>query len=201
LTAIGDQADPNLIRASSETGRGVTTVSQSEARVESLRRFALGHPGDARKGEELFFKNKSIGCARCHSAGGRGKAKLGPDLSGIALKYDKAEIIRSVLEPSDRIAIGYEGVRVSTRDGNVLIGQSLSETQSFLELVDAELKVTQVSKSEVQERRPTKYSLMPAGLINSLSPIELTDLIAYIGSLRQPSDQGNRGRTAPSETP
>ena len=107
LTALGDHADPSLIRASTESGRPGTTVPNPAARLEELRRFALGHPGDPRKGEELFFKNKSIGCARCHPAGGRSKTRVGPDLSGITLKYDKAEMIRSVLEPSNRIASGY----------------------------------------------------------------------------------------------
>jgi mono/diheme cytochrome c family protein len=72
-------------------------------KLEQLRAFGLRDDGDPKRGEAIFFDADGIGCARCHSAGGRGNAKIGPDLTGLALKYDRAEIIRSVLEPSSRI--------------------------------------------------------------------------------------------------
>ena len=68
--------------------------------IEALRTFALSHTGDVRKGEEMFFDPKGLNCAKCHTVNGRGTAGVGPDLAGLALKYDKAEVIRSVLEPS-----------------------------------------------------------------------------------------------------
>src|SRR5207244_10141359 len=90
--------------------------------LDALRAFALSHEGDPRKGEELFFDPKGIGCVKCHAAGGRGTASVGPDLTGLALKYDKAEIIRSVLEPSDRLATGYQPAIVALHDGKVFTG-------------------------------------------------------------------------------
>jgi putative membrane-bound dehydrogenase-like protein len=154
--------------------------------LEELRAYAMGHEGNPARGEAIFFDPKGIGCVKCHSAGGRGTAAVGPDLTGLAAKYDKAEIVRSVLEPSGRIATGYQPLLLARSDGQVLTGLVRAETDSFLELVDADAKITRVAKSEIEERRVGDVSLMPTGLVDTLRPYEFADLIAYLVSLKAP---------------
>lgn len=154
--------------------------------VETLRSFALSHTGDPKKGETLFFDARGIGCVKCHSAAGRGTAQVGPDLTGLALKYDRAEIIRSVLEPSSRIATGYQPVLLALADGKVLTGQVRAETDTYIELVDAEAKTTRVPKNEIETRRVSDISMMPAGVAETLSPVEFTDLISFLQELKSP---------------
>ncbi len=149
-----------------------------------LAEFALATPGDARRGETLFFDAKGVGCVKCHAANGRGTGNVGPDLTGLALKYDKAEIVRSVLEPSNRIATGYQPVVVSLADGRVITGLVKSETETHLELVESETKVTRVAKSEIDERRVGTVSVMPTGLAETLTPADFSDLVAYLLSLK-----------------
>ncbi|MFO0951570.1 MAG: c-type cytochrome [Isosphaeraceae bacterium] len=151
---------------------------------ETLRAFAMSHAGDPRGGEALFFDAKGIGCAKCHSAAGRGAANVGPDLTGLALKYDKAEIIRSVLDPSNRIATGYQPAIVATHDGKVLSGLVRAETDGYIDLVDSEAKITRVAKADVEERKVGDVSVMPAGLVDTLTVVEFADLISYLQSLR-----------------
>jgi putative heme-binding domain-containing protein len=154
---------------------------------DELRRYALEHPGDAKNGEAIFFDPKGVGCVRCHAAGGRGTARIGPDLTGLALKYDKAEIIRSVLEPSNRIANGYLCVVVAKADGTVLSGMLRAETESYLDLIGTDLKPVRVAKSDIDVRRVGETSLMPAGLVDSLTKHEFADLIAYLARLTERS--------------
>jgi putative heme-binding domain-containing protein len=154
--------------------------------AEDLRRFAMTHEGDARKGEALFFDPRGAGCGQCHAAGGRGSATIGPDLTGLALKYDRAELIRSVLEPSSRIAVGYQPVVVATRDGQVHSGIIHSETTDAVELADAEARITRVPKRDIDVRRTGSTSIMPTRIADSLSPAEFADLISYLASLKQP---------------
>jgi len=151
---------------------------------ERLQAFALAHDGDPRSGESLFFDPKGIGCVKCHSAGGRGTASVGPDLTGLALKYDRAEIIRSVIDPSNRIATGYQPVLLAMTDGSVVTGLIKSETDSSIELIDAEARTTRVAKSQVDERRIGDVSLMPKGQVDTLSPVEFADLVSYLRSLK-----------------
>ncbi len=157
------------------------------AKVDDLRRVALRHEGDPQRGAELFFDPKGIGCVRCHSAGGRGRSTIGPDLTSLASKYDRAELIRSVLEPSSRIATGYQTAIVATRNGKVFAGVVRVETDDWLELADSEARLMRIPKLDIAERRLSEVSIMPARLVESLSAAEFSDLISYLASLKQPS--------------
>ena len=154
------------------------------AGVEGLRAFALSHHGDARNGQALFFDARGIGCSKCHAVAGKGAANVGPDLTGLAAKYDKAEIVRSVLEPSSRIATGYQPFLIALRGGNVVTGLLRAEGESHLDLSDAEGRPIRVAKAEIESRRVGEVSLMPTGLVDSLSPVEFADLIAYLAGLK-----------------
>jgi len=66
----------------------------------------------------------------------------------------------------------------------VLSGLVRSETDSHLELVDADAKVTRVPKSAIAERRVGDVSLMPTGLVDTLSLIDFADLISYLQGLK-----------------
>jgi putative heme-binding domain-containing protein len=178
LRAIGDRGREPL---ASSTGRSTS------AAVAALRQFAMRHDGDPRRGEEIFFDPQGVGCGRCHSAAGQGTATIGPDLTGLAAKYDRAELIRSVLEPSHRIAPGYQPAIVTTRGGKVVTGVVRAETEDLLELADAEAKVVRIPKRDIEARRAAAVSIMPEHLVDALKPIEFADLISFLASLKQPA--------------
>ena len=157
------------------------------AAVAELGRFALEHAGDPKRGEAIFFDLKGVGCARCHTVAGQGTAAIGPDLTGLAAKYDRAEVIRSVLDPSNRIATGYQPVIVATRDGTVETGVVRAESDSTLELADAEARITRIPKSDIEVRRVGNISVMPVKLVERLSPPDFADLISFLLSQKQPS--------------
>jgi putative heme-binding domain-containing protein len=169
---VSDTAAPDLVERRGTTNR------------EGLRSYALTHQGQARRGEALFFVANGIGCARCHSAGGRGQAQIGPDLTGLSSKYNREEIIRSILEPSSRIASGFQSVVLARTDGTVLTGLLRAESADHLDLIGADLNPIRVPTSDIEERRVGNVSLMPTGLVDSLSPAQFADLIAYLESLR-----------------
>src|SRR5262249_31576525 len=154
--------------------------------------YALVRDGDPARGRALFFDPKGIGCVKCHSAGGAGTANVGPDLTGLSLKYDRAEIIRSVLEPSSRIATGDQPVLVARTDGRVVTGLLRAETDDHLDLIDSDARTTRVNKSEIDERRVGDVSLMPTGLVDTLSRGEFADLIAYLRSLKASAPPARR---------
>ncbi len=159
--------------------------------IDVLASFALDHTGDPERGETLFFDPNGIGCAKCHAVNDRGTADIGPNLTGLASKYDRAEIIRSVLEPSERIATGYQPVVVATDDGRVLSGLVRDESGPDLVLADIDAKIRRIPKDEIEARRVGELSIMPVGLVEVLSPDDFSDLIAYLLSLKAP--QSNSG--------
>ena len=170
----------------SEPGQQLLDARPAEAGIEALRDFALGHDGDPTRGEAIFFDEGGVGCVKCHAAGGKGSSDIGPDLTGLASKYDRAELIRSVLEPSQRIATGYQPVLVATDDGRVVAGLVREETAEELVLADAEANLVRLPKARVEERRIRQTSIMPGGLAEVLSPEEFADLVSYLRSLAAP---------------
>ena len=43
-------------------------------------------------------------CKTCHRIGGKG-TEVGPDLDGIGKKYDRAQILENILDPSKQINV------------------------------------------------------------------------------------------------
>jgi putative heme-binding domain-containing protein len=76
-------------------------------------------------------------------------------------------------------------VIVSTRDGKVKTGVVRAETETTLELADADAKITRIPKSDIDVRRVGNVSIMPANLVGALSPAEFADLVSYLLSLKQ----------------
>ena len=106
------------------SGPSSTSLAAGSTGMEDLRFAALSHDGDPGRGEAICFDPEGVGgCFRCHASKGRGTAAIGPALDGIAAKeHDKGEVVRSVLEPSARIANGYQPVVIARNDGTVLTG-------------------------------------------------------------------------------
>jgi putative heme-binding domain-containing protein len=153
-------------------------------RLAELRRFAAENSGDSANGERLFFDRKGAGCVLCHAVGARGTSMIGPNLAGVAQTYDRAELIRSVLEPSSRIAPAYQTSVLATNDGKVRTGVIRAENDHEILLADAEAKLIRLSKPQVIERRASSVSVMPSQAAESLSPQEFADLIGYLASLK-----------------
>jgi hypothetical protein len=95
LQALPSQAHPGVVRAA-------VTASRPALEAEARRRFVLDHPGDARKGEELFQDHQGVSCASCHT-----RDDSGPNAGVLARKRTKAELIDALLSPSDSVAAAH----------------------------------------------------------------------------------------------
>jgi putative heme-binding domain-containing protein len=109
---------------------------------------------------------------------------VGPDLSLIGGKFDRAHLVESILEPSRQIVEGYRSSVLVLTDARILTGIIRDESTEALTLVDAGGLRHRIAKSQIEERRFSDTSLMPEGLANELAPQQFTDLIAYLETLR-----------------
>jgi putative heme-binding domain-containing protein len=158
---------------------------------EAYIRYARNHPGDAPRGRTLFFDLKRAACARCHRANGEG-GDIGPDLSDIGGKYERALLIESMLDPSRQVVEGYRVTTLATTSGRILSGIVKAESAGEVTLVDAEGHRHVIAKSEVSERKLIATSLMPDGVTVGLSPEQFADVVSYLESLRS-AGQGTPG--------
>lgn len=172
------------LKISSAEQKYVVEAARGDRR-EELRATALNYRGRPDPGIKVFFRQDGPQCGRCHVARGVG-GDIGPSLMGFARKYDRAEAIRSVLEPSERLANGYTSVVVATRTGDVMTGLVRHENDTMLEIVDVEGKVHEILKSDIAQRQVSEASIMPDGLVDQLSDEDFRNLIEFLMSLDGP---------------
>lgn len=139
---------------------------------------ALPGQPDPEAGRRLFFHTKVALCASCHRHSGRGTV-LGPDLTLIASQGDRESLLRSILEPHREVAPQFYPSHVKLKDGTEFTGILLrsSSTEVFRDLTGKERSFP---KEAILSRTELKTSLMPAGLVLSLTDPELRDLLAFL---------------------
>jgi mono/diheme cytochrome c family protein len=132
------------------------TAAQAKAQAEKFAQFRsqADKAGNAATGRELF----TTLCLTCHQQGGKG-GQIAPALDGLANTGVEA-ILRNVLTPNAAMEGGYRKYRIETRDGELLEG----------------LLVT--------EDKDANTSLMPEGLLEGMQPAQVSDLFAYLKSLK-----------------
>jgi len=141
--------------------------------------------GDPRLGRVIFAEKAEAGCMRCHAVKKQG-GDVGPDLAGLGSKYDRAYLLRAVVEPNSEIAPGYDNVLVTLLSGDVVAGIVSSETADTLILKSAiDGKPQTVKKADIKERQALP-SAMPPALGEVLGKRGLRDLIAYLATLKAP---------------
>ncbi len=159
-----------------------------EAKAKKLdpaayEKHAKSNPGDATRGGALFADAKGVACIKCHKVKGSG-GEVGPELSIVAQKFNRAQLVESVLYPSKQILDGYKVTRVLTKDGEVKAGRLAADGADELVLLDADGKKHSIRKGEIDRRQESELSLMPDGLNTGLSLQDFADLIAYLETLK-----------------
>ena len=142
------------------------------------RLAALPGKTDADAGRRIFFHPRMAMCATCHRHSGRGNV-VGPDLSLIARQSDLKGTLQSILEPNREVAPQFYPTLLKLNDGSEFLGIMLrsSSVDVFRDITGKERTF---QKSEVIERTELTTSLMPPGLVASLTDEELRDLLAFV---------------------
>jgi putative heme-binding domain-containing protein len=133
----------------------------------------------------VFFKQEAQ-CAKCHRVGGVG-SWVGPDLSQIGAKLAREGLFDSIINPSAGIAHEYVQYTVETQKGQIYAGIIVEETADALILKNANGERLTVPLKEIDKKSAMPVSIMPEGLLQQLSDQDLADLVAYLGTLRQPA--------------
>ena len=151
----------------------------SSVRVEQL----LSLPGDADRGRQVFLNTAGVSCKNCHRIAGEG-GDVGPELTTIARKFNRAELLESILEPSKRIEAKYVTYLVETKDGRVVSGLLTDRNAQEVVLKDAQSKTIRIPTSLVEHLVTQPQSLMPELLLRDLTPQQVADLLEYLVRLK-----------------
>ena len=135
-----------------------------------------GSHGKADAGAKIFAK---ANCINCHRYGDRGDG-IGPDLTTVSRRFQKKEILESILFPSQVISDQYASKTIITTDGRSITGLVAPQADGSLIVLQSSGQKATIAASEVDQTLPSKISAMPEGLLNPLSLEEIADLFAYL---------------------
>ena len=133
---------------------------------------------DPQAGRRIFFHVAGAACSQCHRHEGRGNV-VGPDLSLIAKQGTPREILQSILEPNREVAPQFYTTHLELTDGSDFTGILLRSSSNEVYRNGFGQEVT-FQKSEIQDRKELRSSLMPSGLLDTMSDREVRDLLAFL---------------------
>jgi putative heme-binding domain-containing protein len=98
---------------------------------------------------------------------------------------NRDRLVESILRPGKEVAPRYVSWRIVTQDGKVRIGVVAEEgPHSTVTLADAEGKLHQIKRQDIEERTALTTSIMPDNLHEQMTGREFLDLIAYLAGRR-----------------
>jgi putative heme-binding domain-containing protein len=135
-------------------------------------------PRDLVRGARVF---REAMCIQCHRAGGDGGAN-GPDLTGVAGRFTRGDLLRAILEPSAAVSDQWQDSAITLRDGSVVVGRVIGQDAATLTVSTNPLgnERETVARADIERTDPVPTSGMPAGLLDARTRAEVLDLLAYL---------------------
>lgn len=133
---------------------------------------------DASRGRMIYQRS----CGACHIMYGEG-GKIGPELTG-SNRADLDYFLLNVLAPSYDVPEGYRMVTITSKDGQVLVGNVIEENANRV-VLNMVGRQSVIAKADVKTRVTSKISMMPEGLLLTLKDPEILDLIKYLRTEKQ----------------
>lgn len=130
-------------------------------------------------GKRLFEST----CSACHTMYNKG-GNIGPDITG-SNRTNVEYLLSNLIEPSGEIQDDYKMVVVTSRDGRTYIGNIISENERQITMRVIGQDELVLNKSDIQSQETSANSMMPEGLLQTMTDQEVLDLISY---LKNPKD-------------
>ena len=170
------------------------TLFSAEAPLKSRElveryRLALAGPHDVQRGKAVFTRV----CTQCHRLDGQGNA-VGPDLSAAQNRAEES-LLLDILQPSTKIAAGYQSYIVADTNGKAYTGVLASETATSITLrtplaassgeKPPGIQEQTILRKDIDVMKASEQSLMPDRLEKEIAPQEMANLIAYLRAARK----------------
>ncbi|HEY2573712.1 MAG TPA: LamG-like jellyroll fold domain-containing protein, partial [Verrucomicrobiaceae bacterium] len=154
--------------------------------------------GEARKLDEKFAKYRTLAqksggdptkgkmvagiCLGCHLIQGQG-GNLAPNISGAGTMGLEA-LLRNIITPNAAMEAGYRIYRVELKSGDIVDAFFVNEDKDAVVVRLPGVPDRRIPKSEIRNTKYIRRSLMPEGILDALQPEMVTDLFAYLMSLK-----------------
>jgi len=178
----------DLLEASAK--RAAPAIKERLKKIEDARdkndplaayRTALAG-GDAAEGRKIFFERAEVSCFRCHQVNGEG-GEVGPVLTGVGTRQNREYLLESLVLPNKVIAVGFETLLVTMKNGTIYAGLVKSENTDELVLNSPEDGILKIKKNDIKARAKGA-SAMPEGMVDIISRRDLRNLVEFLASLK-----------------
>ncbi|MDR3636437.1 MAG: c-type cytochrome [Isosphaeraceae bacterium] len=180
VSALGSA---NLSDAKERVAKLLHGLPPADQKLKELlvrrRAAVVARAGDVARGAALFEKN----CAACHQIGGKG-ARVGPQLDGIGTR-GADRLVEDVLDPNRNVDQTFRASTIALKSGQVVTGLLLKEEGEVLVLADAQGKEVRIPKDDVEDRKISPLSPMPASFADQIGEDEFRDLVTFLLSNRE----------------
>jgi putative heme-binding domain-containing protein len=156
------------------------TGAEAHALDEKFAKFRVlaEAPGDLASGRQLFTTT----CLVCHQAGGQG-AGFAPNLDGSSLRGTDG-LLRAIITPSAAMEAGYRKFRVQTSDGDIFEGFLAQQDANGIILRQPNAEPLKIPSVNIKRAGYQNVSIMPDGLLEGLQPRQVSDLFAFLRTLK-----------------
>ncbi len=170
LRRRSDHVQPNIFARRS----GTRLYSEQEI-FEYMMYDPMTTVADTGQGRKIFDE----ACAKCHRFGDLGK-DYGPDLTTLANRFSRSDILEATLWPSRTISDQYGAWRIETADDvySALILEEDDDTITVL-IPDLERPVS-IARGNIVDMRESEISIMPEGLLDNFDMRETAGLFRFL---------------------
>ena len=170
--AIGSVIFSNPDRAVRAVATGYFARPGGQVRVELSGIMKLA--GDATRGQLRFYAS----CASCHRSA-RAGADIGPDLTDIRKKFDRAGLVDAIANPNAAIAFGYGAELFVSRTAEPHIG-FLQGEGATIAVRDSYGRAVSLERDTLAARIPLTSSLMPDPAALGLGDQDVADIVTFL---------------------
>ena len=136
---------------------------------------------DLANGKKMFAVATCYKCHRIKRNGG----VIGPDLTAAGRRFGTKDLLEAIIEPSKAISDQYEAQKFLMEDDRQIVGRviNLAGSQYWVlpDMADPS-KIVKIEVDQIVKSAPSTVSLMPNGLLDTLTEDEILDLLAYMKS-------------------
>jgi len=152
-----------------------STVGDAAAWKERLAEVPWDS-GDAARGKAVFERRA---CNRCHEVAGH----LGPELKGAVTRFNRDDLFTAIVDPNLEVSPAYQTTVIATNSGQVYHGLVVYESPEITLLQTGPDTTVRILNTDQSSANRGTQSLMPTGLLDTLSDEDLGDLYAYLRTL------------------
>ena len=121
-------------------------------------------------------------CSMCHQINNKG-GMIGPQLDGVG-NWGKTALATKILDPNRNISENFRTYNISLKNGQTVSGLFRREEGQTVVLANQAGEEFTVSRLDIKEMVPSKYTLMPDNFHTTLSKEEFDGLLVYLLNIK-----------------